>query len=104
MSVGDTVKFTWSGTHNVYKMASKTAYDNCDFTGATNQGSTSPVAVSISEAGVTYYACKVGSHCQANQKIMITTASEGNYCFLASSDGTVCAWGNRWCWMVCLLS
>jgi hypothetical protein len=74
-SVGDTVKFTWKGYHNVFKMASKAAYDSCDFKGATNLGSASPVTEHLTEAGVTYYACQIGSHCGAQQKIMITATA-----------------------------
>ena len=45
ITVGDVLDFGWSGNHNVYKMASKDAFDNCNFTGGTNLGETTGVRV-----------------------------------------------------------
>jgi len=75
VKVGDTVTFNWNGNHNVYAMQNKAAYDSCDFSGAVNKGANSGVTESFGGEGVFYYACKVGSHCQAKQKIMITVAA-----------------------------
>eukprot|EP00966_Prymnesium_polylepis_P024990 576154-Prymnesium_polylepis.1 len=86
IEVGDKLSFMYSEHHNVYLMASQTAYDSCDFTGATalaleSQGgltsSTTPnlyEAVATS-AGTLYIACQVGSHCAAGQKITVTIAA-----------------------------
>jgi hypothetical protein len=68
LETGDVLKFTWSGGHNVYKMASKAAFDSCDFTGGTNLGSSSPVSYTV-ESSTVYFACEVGSHCQSGQKL-----------------------------------
>jgi len=68
--VGDTLQFTWSGNHNVMRMASREAYDNCDFNaGATNLGSSSPVSVTVTSLPV-YFACSIGggSHCRNGVK------------------------------------
>jgi plastocyanin len=73
-NTGDTLKFIWSGGHNVYKMASMQAYDDCNFVGATNAGATSPVEVTMGDATV-YYACEVSGHCSANQKIEISVGT-----------------------------
>ena len=70
-TTGDTLEFTWSSsTHNVYSMASQTAFDDCDFTGATDLGSTSPVTQLLSGDGPWFFACQVGSHCSSGQKLM----------------------------------
>merc|ERR1712166_1648441 len=72
VTTGDTLHFMWTGSHNVYQMASETAFNDCDFTGATDKGSTSPVAVPLSGAGPWYFACRVGAHCTNGQKLAVT--------------------------------
>merc|ERR1712086_1074499 len=41
VTTGDTLHFMWTGSHNVFQMASETAFNDCDFTGATDKGSIS---------------------------------------------------------------
>merc|ERR1711865_352972 len=74
VTTGDTLHFMWTGSHNVFKMASETAFTNCDFTGATDLGSTSPVSYELAagQAGPWYFACQVGQHCQNGQKLAVT--------------------------------
>merc|ERR1712166_893772 len=72
VTTGDTLHFMWTGSHNVYQMASETAFNDCDFTGATDKGSTSPVSVPLSGAGPWYFACSVGAHCTNGQKLAVT--------------------------------
>merc|ERR1712166_131994 len=72
VTTGDTLHFMWTGSHNVFQMASETAFNDCDFTGATDKGSTSPVAVPLSGAGPWYFACQVGAHCTNGQKLAVT--------------------------------
>merc|ERR1712153_137395 len=74
VTTGDTLHFMWTGNHNVFKMASETAYTNCDFTGATDLGSTSPVSYELAagQAGPWYFACQVAQHCQNGQKLAVT--------------------------------
>lgn len=67
---GEVLKLEWSGSHNVYQMASKEAFDSCNFEGAKNLGGTSPVEVTITEKE-TYLSCEVGSHCQNGQKLAV---------------------------------
>ena len=65
---GEVLKFVWTGGHNVYLMKDKAAFDGCDFTAATNLGATSPVLHTMG-AATTYFACKVGAHCNSGQKL-----------------------------------
>merc|ERR1711871_115578 len=79
--IGDKVVFKYSSAHNVYEMATKSAYDKCDFTGATELASTSQGGGSgalpnqyiyqCKTQGDTYIACQVGSHCVAGQKVVV---------------------------------
>merc|ERR1711937_608903 len=76
-SVGKHLQFVWTGYHNVYKMKDKAAFDACNFaSGHATQvgGSTSPVTVDTKDlaAGHHYYACQVGAHCTAGQKLDVT--------------------------------
>ena len=77
VAAGTTVTFTWSSDHNVYEVDA-TAYDDCDFTDATQIASMSvggSVDVAAPDAPTTrYYVCTVGSHCDSGQKIAITWA------------------------------
>lgn len=69
------VKFNWSGVHNVYEMASKAAYDSCDFKDAKNLGEATGVVVTGNTGDVKYYSCEIGSHCTKGQKVAITWAA-----------------------------
>merc|ERR1711865_861532 len=81
--VGDSLHFMWEGGgHNVYKMASKDAFDRCDFTdavmkeacssGATcNLGMDSPVEYTLTELPA-YFACEIQDHCVQGQKLAVT--------------------------------
>merc|ERR1712166_966496 len=64
VTTGDTLHFMWTGNHNVFQMASETAFNDCD--------STSPVSVPLSGAGPWYFACQVGAHCTNGQKLAVT--------------------------------
>ena len=82
VTVGDKLSFRYNNYHNVYLMASQAAYDSCDFTGATELGSSSRGGGSgstpnlyeavVTAAGTLYIACEKGSHCQMGQKVTIT--------------------------------
>ena len=70
--VGDTITFTYTGTHTVYAMASEEAYDSCDFTGAKYVGGNvgnSPFEMCTADfsPGTYYLACRIGSHCLFGQ-------------------------------------
>jgi hypothetical protein len=70
-SPGDTLRFTWTGAHNVYIMH-QTAWDNCDFTGATDLGSTSPLDFVIPTSATVgiklWFGCEMAGHCSSGQK------------------------------------
>ena len=81
LEVGTPVTFSWTELHNVEEMASEAAYAACDFTGATEVASTAVQTVDVaapSSATTKYYACSVGAHCAAGQKIAITWRDESN--------------------------
>ena len=75
--VGDTLHFMWEGNHDVHVMASKAAFDSCDFTGATNLGAVSPIAYPLT-ALPTYFSCSVGSHCAGGQKLAVTAGAHAH--------------------------
>ena len=86
VTVGDKLRFSYSGSHNVYQMASKAAYDDCDFAEATELASTikgggsgsfsnlyEAVVTTADAADTLYIACQVGAHCgDGGQKVTIT--------------------------------
>ena len=79
VTAGTHVIFKWSGTHNVWLMPNKAAYDSCNFDQATELASTSvnEYTYKASAAGTFYFACKVSIHCQyANQKLALTVAPD----------------------------
>lgn len=80
---GDMVEFLWKGTHNVYQMKDKTAFDACDFVGSTPVGNTFGTSgvrevISSGDGTIHYFACKVGSDCSGGQKLAITIVSTGD--------------------------
>ena len=81
---GEVLKFVWTGGHNVYQMKDKAAFDACDFTAATNLGATSPVYHTMG-AATTYFACKVGAHCNSGQKLSAVVPAPG----VKGCDGVV---------------
>jgi len=78
VSEGDMIKFEWSSGHNVEQMADETKFTGCDFSGSTMLGDTSPVTTAALTVGTHYYACSVGSHCAAGQKLAVTVVAAGS--------------------------
>merc|ERR1712187_959412 len=82
VELDDEVQFTWSNTHDVWKMADEAAYDACNFAGATLVGDgTSPDSITFSTANynlgdVIYFSCSIGAHCNDNQKLTVTIVSD----------------------------
>lgn len=71
---GDTIRFTWTGTHNVYRLEpNRTMFDMCDFTDAVLLGSESPLDVMVADDITVYFACKVAGHCQGGQKLAVSS-------------------------------
>ena len=78
LAAGTQLKFDWQNTHNVHRMANLEAFQACDFTGATNLGSTSPVnfLIPTTQTETLYFACQVSGHCQAGQKLAVTVMAD----------------------------
>ena len=80
---GDTVTFTYMGTHTVYALASEQLYDACDFTGALYVGGNvgnSPFELCTTDMtpGTYYLACRIGSHClYGNMRVTLRVAEIG---------------------------
>merc|ERR1711865_588316 len=74
---GDTITFTWSGEHNVYKLANAAAFASCDFAGATHMGSISPVTVAVGTTDE-WYACQILGHCMADQKLHVANSASSS--------------------------
>lgn len=83
-SVGDTLFFGWTGFHNVELMPSEESYDACDFSAslvndeipgasalAMNAQGVNTLFVELTEPGTYYFACGIGGHCFARQKIIV---------------------------------
>ena len=86
VAVGTVLTFKYSSSHNVYLLASQSAYDTCDFNSATpiaatNLGGASGKDLSDGLAnrhqavatgpGTLLFACAVGTHCQYGQKLSV---------------------------------
>ena len=75
VATGTNVVFEWSGSHNVWLMSDKAAYDACDFSQANELASASvqDYTYKASEAGTVYFACEFIGHCAfASQKLALT--------------------------------
>merc|ERR1719362_2255085 len=75
VAVNTDVIFTWTGTHDVYLLPNKKAFEECDFSKAKELASTkvNKYTYKASAAGVFYFACKVTGHCKfTKQKLALT--------------------------------
>ena len=82
VAVGSKLSFKYNTYHNVWLLPSQTAFDSCDFSGATELASTSAgggegdvtnlYEAIATESGTLYVACEISGHCQSDQKIEIT--------------------------------
>ena len=77
---GETLQFLFIPSfHNVYRMPTKEAFDNCNFNEATFVGFLPPVWYTITEAegDVLYFACKKYEHCKdKDQKIQVNVLGD----------------------------
>lgn len=104
VSTGRRILFQYSAGHNLYRLNSQEAYESCDMTGATLIGSASagggsgsfPNAVRVAkEDGDMWFACGIGGHCQAGQKLKAvdvstaTSSSGGDALAVQRVTGTV---------------
>ena len=74
---GDEIEFSWTGSHNVYHMKDKAAFEACKFDGSHVIGASSPSKYKVtgSAGTVHFFACQVGSHCTRGQKLAVTIAA-----------------------------
>ncbi|KAF8028974.1 hypothetical protein BT93_E1597 [Corymbia citriodora subsp. variegata] len=73
-NVGDTLVFTYSGTHSVQQV-SKDDYDNCNTGNAIKSYSGGSSTVTLSTAGPMYFICPTAGHCQSGMKLAVTFGS-----------------------------
>ena len=90
-AVGDKLIFSYSKSHNVYRLATRQSSCPSDFfasgavaklVGAKNAGSGSGsfpnrVEVTMASSGTFYYACEVSGHCNAGMIVKVVVASKG---------------------------
>ena len=78
-NVGDSILFKYSNSHDVYQLATKWHYDECNFEDAKLVGKSSDGSGDGFKYTVTgnddkrriYFACNVGSHCSLGQKAYV---------------------------------
>lgn len=84
VSLGSRVRFGYTPVHNVQLMKDKTAFDSCNFGGATEIGSLTAGATAqgvlwtAATVGTYYVSCSVGAHCHNDQKIVIHVVKDTN--------------------------
>ena len=90
-SVGDSVVFTWTGFHDVYMFADETAFNACDFAGATQLADTdvNTYTFEVTDTGTFYFGCSVGGHCDYGQKLALTVAGMFYMCVNSTSQPAV---------------
>ena len=70
---GDTITFSFdASTQHVMKFPDQTAFDNCDFSSATQLGSGSSPATATMGSETLWFGCSVGDHCVSGQKLKVT--------------------------------
>ncbi|XP_057768887.1 umecyanin-like [Salvia miltiorrhiza] len=73
--VGDTITFSWTGTHNVAQVT-KDGYDNCSATSNLGPVQTvSPYNFILNSTEPYYFICTVGDHCSNGQKVTVQVRS-----------------------------
>ena len=79
VAAGTNVIFKWSGTHNVWWLPKKAAYDACDFSQARELASDSvnEYTYKASAPGTFYFGCKISQHCTYNHKMALTVTAAG---------------------------
>ncbi|XP_044472530.1 cucumber peeling cupredoxin-like [Mangifera indica] len=80
-SIGDTIVFNWTGTHNVGEV-SKEDYDKCTTVHLVDEiQQISPATFTLDSNGSRFFICTVDSHCERGQKVTINI---GEYSFASS--------------------
>ena len=92
VQVGTRLVFKFSASHDLWLMASQSAYDSCDFSGAVelhgasdggatdttdvNNGLTNLYRAVATGTGDLLFACEKGDHCSYGQKVKITVQTD----------------------------
>jgi hypothetical protein len=92
VQVGTRLVFKFSASHDLWLMASQSAYDSCDFSGAVelarddhggatdttdmNNGLTNLYRAVATGTGDLLFACEKGDHCSGGQKVKITVQTD----------------------------
>ena len=87
VAVNTDVIFTWTGTHDVYLLPNKKAFEECDFSKAKELASTkvNKYTFKASAAGVFYFGCKVTGHCKfTKQKLALTVTPAAGWRFVSA--------------------
>ncbi|ERN03723.1 hypothetical protein AMTRI_Chr05g74410 [Amborella trichopoda] len=73
-SVGDKLIFDFrTGSHNVIQVE-KAGYESCSSTAPIRSFTEGPATVTL-EAGIHYFLCGVGTHCNSGQKVTISVSA-----------------------------
>ena len=103
VAVGDSIRFHWTGEHNLEQLPTKADYEDCAWQDATQiAGYSDPGehTVTFDQEGTFYFICGYTGHCRAGQKIKVCVGDGGceeesdDPCFPSSAsvtlaDGTV---------------
>ncbi|CAI7805031.1 unnamed protein product [Closterium sp. NIES-53] len=79
---GDQLLFKWLGEHDVWQFPAKIAYDNCDFTLATQLYPKTGIfgahyfypVKNIQKGTTLYFGCAVGNHCARKMKAKVVVS------------------------------
>ncbi|KAJ8774756.1 hypothetical protein K2173_017202 [Erythroxylum novogranatense] len=75
-AVGDILTFNFQTNEHDVLQVQKTSFDACTSTDAIGDAvTTGPTNITLASAGVHYYICTIGRHCQFGQKLDITVSS-----------------------------
>ncbi|XP_021744997.1 uclacyanin-2-like [Chenopodium quinoa] len=75
LNAGDTLTFTYDGTHNVEEV-SKSAYDSCSSSNALERHTGGKTTITLKE-GPAYFICGTAGHCSGGMKLQVTAKASG---------------------------
>ncbi|KAK9055898.1 hypothetical protein SSX86_026985 [Deinandra increscens subsp. villosa] len=76
-NVGDTLLFTYSGSHGV-NVISKSDYDNCVTSNALDSYTGGTTTINLKQPGPMYFACPTFGHCSTGMKLAINVVSQSS--------------------------
>jgi len=75
--MGDKIRFSAPATlpHNLFELTNESSLDQCDFTGSTSIALVTEIfaghEIAFDVAGIFYFSCSIGSHCNAGQRLTV---------------------------------